>query len=549
MSDLLPGALVDGRYLVERILGRGGMAAVYRVRHRTLGSYHALKVLELDRPSVRERLVREGIVQARLRHPGIVAVSDAVEIDGKAALVMEYVHGPSLVTVIEAERLDLAQIDAVATQLFDGLEAAHLQGIVHRDLKPHNVILSVDERGVQAKIADFGLVKMLDEEGPGMTRSGAVFGTPEYMAPEQVRDAKAVDTRADLFALGVLLYELVSGISPFQADDLVTTLMRVSGGERAPLRDVAPAAPERMVAAVEAALVVDRDARVQTVAALRALWVADSRPSPPLWDRERLLSYVVPLPDVPTLAGTERDLPRSSVATVAQATNTFQLSPPAAELRILPPAAVSRLSTPEFFVSEPPRARSRLPWVILVVGTAGVTLTAGGILLAAAIQLWPAPTPELIPPVTPVPVAAPGPAPAPEPAPVAAPEPAPVAAPVAAPAPAPVAAPAPAPVAAPVPQVVPAPVPEPVAAPAPVPVPVGPRPRVTVTGAQDLTVVLRDAATGRHIPPADASVGRFEVIAFFQPNVPTVVRVVDLVPGSVISVKCSAGAQRCVVSP
>lgn len=531
MSELPRGELVDSRYVVESLLGRGGMAAVYLMRHTTLGSYHALKVLELDRPSVRERLVKEGMIQSRLRHPNIVAVTDAIEVNGHAALIMEYVHGPNLAAVNwnatqNGVVLPTSQVDAIAAGLFDGLEAAHALAAVHRDLKPHNIILHIDEGTVVPKIADFGLVKVLDEMGDGLTRTNMFCGTPEYMSPEQARSAKGVDTRADLFSLGIILYELISGMRPFHGDDMVDIVNQVTAGDRKPLVQVAPNAPHRMLQAVEAALVTDRETRVQTVAALRELWFADAIVESPVWETEWMLSLVDAIPE-PAEAIIASAMPERAVgATIAP-------TPGAGATTELPTLA-----------QEPAGV---VPWgpvilggaIALAIGLAGLGLLGTGLGMLF-LPSWGEPAPVEPAPVADVEPVVPAPTPTPTPAPV------PVTPEAPQPPPKPVAAPEPTPKSEPAPTPEPEPEPEPKPEPAPVAPPASP-PRIEVRGADGLTVVLRDTGTGKTVQVSAATVGTFDLVAFFEPNVATVVDTLTLDAGAVVLVRCNT--VRCVVSP
>jgi len=530
VSDLPRGKLVDGRYVVEGLLGRGGMAAVYLARHTKLGSYHAIKVLEIDRPSVRKRLVKEGTVQSKIKHHNVVSVTDAIDIDGRSALVMEYIHGPNLAAVVwnttqAGKMLPLDHIDSLAAGLFDGLEVAHAMGVVHRDLKPHNVILKVDGHHVVAKIADFGLVKILDDDGDAQTRTNMFCGTPEYMAPEQARSAKGVDTRADLFSLGVVLYEMVAGERPFDGDDMVDIVNRVADGKRRPLAEVAPHAPPRILEAIEAALVVDREQRVQTVQALREQWFAGTTPAAPEWEPDWLLSLIDAVPEP---AETQVEVP----------------PPPMAQGSTLAPVTAAPT------ISEPPPAPGHVPWLPVVAGSLLALISGGiglalfgsamGMLLLESTRTTPAPEP--VADVEPMPAPAPLPEPSPAPAPAPPPEPTPSPAPVAAPAaPVPTPAPDPAPV-----QPQPEPEPQPVPAPEPAPAPVVP-PRITLSGADGITVVLRDLASGKTVQMRDATPGRYEVVAFFQPNTPTTIETLDLASGDDVQVRCTTS--RCVVKP
>ena len=269
--------IIDGRY--ERLgeLGRGGMAVVLHARHRTLGTEVAIKLLSVGSEVLAERLLVEGRAHALLAHRHVVQVVDVVEHQGTPGLVMERVRGPTLAEVLRSGPLPPDEADLVARAILRGVEAAHAQGLVHRDLKPGNVLLAIDGDEVVPKVADFGLVKQLDGEVTDpLTQTGAALGTPAYMAPEQVRDPRDVDARADVFSLGALLYELVSGHRCFRADDGFELLAKVTRAERVPLVERLEAedreAPHRMLEAVAGALAVDRAQRWPTVADLRAAW-------------------------------------------------------------------------------------------------------------------------------------------------------------------------------------------------------------------------------------------------------------------------------------
>jgi len=222
--DLEPGTTID-RYLVERVLGHGAMAVVYLVRHQQLDSLHALKVLKVTGAELRHRLLQEGRVQAKLRHPNILSVTDVIDVNGAPGLVLEHIQGPSLEKLLLDHRLNWEQVDDIARGVLRGVGAAHARGLVHRDLKPGNIMLAITDEGLVPKVADFGLAKILcGEGGMAQTRSGVTMGTPAYMAPEQIRDSKHVDHRADLFALGAILYEVACGRRTFGGDDIFEEL-------------------------------------------------------------------------------------------------------------------------------------------------------------------------------------------------------------------------------------------------------------------------------------------------------------------------------------
>lgn len=246
---------VIDQYCVEACIGQGGMARVYRVRHMDLGTRHALKVLAIPEARVTERLLQEGRFQASLRHQNIVAVTDTVRVGGAPGLVMEYVSGPSLHTLLATHRLSLEDADALAVGILRGVAAAHRAGMIHRDLKPANVLLQLTDEGVTPKVADFGLAKLVHgSRGMTVTRSGVSLGTPNYMAPEQMRDAKRVTMAADMFSLGALLYAMYCGIEAFPGDDAFAAMELITSGVYEPPRTHAPELPERVETAIVHAL-------------------------------------------------------------------------------------------------------------------------------------------------------------------------------------------------------------------------------------------------------------------------------------------------------
>ncbi|MBK7876854.1 MAG: serine/threonine protein kinase [Planctomycetes bacterium] len=196
------------------LVGRGGMGAVYRATHPRLARTVAIKLLRADlarSPDFAERFLREARALARLAHPSIVALHDAGEREGRLYLVMEHVDGANLRRLLRDGRLAPARALALARDLCCALEFAHAAGVIHRDLKPENVL--VDAQG-RVKLADFGLAKLPSDDAPALTGTGDAMGTPHYMAPEQLERPRAVDARADLYALGVVLYEMLTGVLP-----------------------------------------------------------------------------------------------------------------------------------------------------------------------------------------------------------------------------------------------------------------------------------------------------------------------------------------------
>ena len=200
---------------VLELIGRGGMSAVYRARQPSLERTVAIKVLPASLaaiPGFAERFAREARALARLNHPNIVAVHDSGRVEDLFYFIMEHVDGSSLRQRIRAGTLSPAEVLRIIPRICEALQYAHDEGVVHRDIKPENILIT--SRG-QVKIADFGIAKLLRPEGSqGLTGSGEVVGTPHYMAPEQVEHPLAVDHRADIYSLGVVFYELLTGELP-----------------------------------------------------------------------------------------------------------------------------------------------------------------------------------------------------------------------------------------------------------------------------------------------------------------------------------------------
>ena len=224
MSDVFqPEQLVGGRYRVVRKLGGGGMADVYLCEDLTLGRQVAVKVLlqrYLGDPTFVERFRREAKAAAGLNQQNLVSIYDWGEVDGTYYIVMEYVEGETLKDLIRRRgRLSGNESVAVAMQLLAAVEFAHRSGIVHRDIKPQNVML---DRGGTVKVMDFGIARAGDS---GMTEAGSILGTAQYLAPEQAK-GHPVDERSDLYSVGVVLYEMLTGTVPFKGDSAVTVALK-----------------------------------------------------------------------------------------------------------------------------------------------------------------------------------------------------------------------------------------------------------------------------------------------------------------------------------
>jgi serine/threonine protein kinase len=233
------GALVGremGQYRVERVLGEGGMGVVYLAEDTRLGRLVALKALAprfTKDPARRERLAREARAAAGLTHPGIATVYALEEFDDHLYIACEYVPGDTLRKELEHGPLPLPRVVDTAISIARALAVAHDRGIVHRDLKPENIIRTP---GGDLKILDFGLARFRDPAvGPALTGDGTILGTPAYMSPEQIR-GRAVDFRSDLFSLGIVVYELATGVHPFANGDAASTIARILETEPTSLR-------------------------------------------------------------------------------------------------------------------------------------------------------------------------------------------------------------------------------------------------------------------------------------------------------------------------
>jgi eukaryotic-like serine/threonine-protein kinase len=231
-GPVLPGARF-GRYEVERHLGRGGMGDVYLVRDTIINRRAALKTIRLDTNldaeqviEMRQRFYREGQTAGQLTHPNIVTVYDLGEDLGMSYIVMEFVEGQTLAQLMKKGRLSVAQIKHVICNAGTGLDYAHQNGIFHRDVKPDNIMVS--KTGV-VTVMDFGIARVVEST---MTRTGSVMGTPAYMSPEQVNGQK-IDARSDIFSLGVILYELLTGKKPFTGETMPSLMFAIMGSDPA----------------------------------------------------------------------------------------------------------------------------------------------------------------------------------------------------------------------------------------------------------------------------------------------------------------------------
>ncbi len=271
--DPLVGRVLACKYRVVRHIASGGMGSVYEAEHIVLGHRVAVKVLHthlVKKPESAKRFLNEAKVAANLDHPNVVRAVDVDETeDGVPFFVLEYLDGQPLSAVLGRGRhLPVRRSLQIIMQLLSALEAAHEKGIVHRDIKPENIFLlkrSGDQEHV--KVLDFGIAKI--SAATRATSQGKVFGTPMYMSPEQLKDSSNVDERTDIYAVGVLLYEMLGGTVPFVADGLAELMMATVTSEPTPLAELRVDLPEGLGELVRAAFAAEREDRPPTVATFR----------------------------------------------------------------------------------------------------------------------------------------------------------------------------------------------------------------------------------------------------------------------------------------
>lgn len=274
MALMRAGTRVHG-YVVDRLLGAGGTAEVYAVRHALTGLPYALKVMTGGHLELGARLAREAAVLTSLEHRHVVRCQGFLEVAGRPSLLLELVEGPDL-AVWRREDGRVAEVGTLL-ELFAGVlrgvAAAHEHGLIHRDLKPANVLLAPTPRGLLPKVADFGMAKLLTPEGmrEHLTRTGVVMGTLGFMAPEQMVDSKRVDHRGDIWALGCLLYELLTLRPAFPGSDLPLVRKFALRSLYLPPEQVRPDLPQGVPEAVAAALRPEPGDRPQTCGELAAL--------------------------------------------------------------------------------------------------------------------------------------------------------------------------------------------------------------------------------------------------------------------------------------
>jgi len=265
-SDRLEGRTI-GAFEIDRLIGSGGMGDVYLARDSRLGRKVALKVLNndlLDSSRFRRRFLREAQLVSSLDHPNICPIYQVGETSGHPFIAMQYVEGATLVETIKGKPLSLDRVISISVEIGEALAAAHSQGIMHRDIKSSNVMVSLQGH---VKVLDFGLARLIESDEPSdirLTRSGAIVGTPSYMAPEQAQGLPA-DHRSDIFSLGVVIYEMATGCRPFGRRSQAETMNAVINDPHRPIDEIDPQLPVELSRVVNRALAKTPEDRYQTV--------------------------------------------------------------------------------------------------------------------------------------------------------------------------------------------------------------------------------------------------------------------------------------------
>jgi serine/threonine-protein kinase len=373
----MEGRLISDRYRLVSLLGKGGMGSVWLAEHTTLKTEIAVKLIDSELgklPQPRARFLREAQLAARIKSAHVVQVYDhGVTSDGQPYIAMERLVGESLrERLLERDRLSRAQTAQIVSHVCRALARAHEAGLVHRDLKPENIFMAREAEGEIVKVLDFGVAKATDalsDSSIDPTRTGALLGTPYYMSPEQAQGLKSVDYRTDLWAMGVVVFECLTGVRPFSAEALGPLIGKILTG----------AIPPPTLAAPDARLSPEIDA-----------WMARALARDP---RARFASAKELAESFMVAAGTQESLGRdgssrdvNEAARVSSVRNgdalsdtlgtkTLPLSELGGTMVMAPPQAAPLLQPAA--LPQPPAARSALPWIVaaLVLGVLAVALT------------------------------------------------------------------------------------------------------------------------------------------------------------------------------
>ncbi len=409
-----PGDLVAEKYELQRPIARGGMGAVWVAQNKLTERRVAIKFMlpELaTSPETIQRFFREAKASARIDHPSIVDVLDLGTLeDNTPFMVMEFLEGRSLEEIIDREPLAPIQAAAILLDVTHALAAAHAASIVHRDLKPANLFIAKKGDQLVPKILDFGISKITSAIGNDvrMTRTGAVLGSPAYMSPEQARGRTDIDGRADIWAIGVILYEAISGKLPFNGENYNQIMMAITLDPPTPLSQVVPSVDGDFAAIVDTCLQKDRELRPPTMDSLAALLDGYVAPR---------ASYGIPAIDIG-----DGDLKKASSSRVGAYAVPRAKSPSPERDTVLSarndPAQLTVGGA--VTVVDQPRRKTRNALVLVAAGAVALVASVGGYTMLAKKA---PPAPAASPVIEPPPLVVPLPEPAPSPS-VSAPEPA-----------------------------------------------------------------------------------------------------------------------------
>jgi serine/threonine-protein kinase len=301
-----------GRYRIEGVLGRGGMNSVFHGVNVRTGKEVALKwlsELQASQGDALERFQREALAAGRIDHPNVIVVYDVVDAEEGVFLVMERLRGESLASLLERRsRLPAGEACGIAVQAMCGVSAAHAKSVVHRDIKPENLFLCRTDGGgdaITVKVLDFGVSKLTDD-GLALTGTGALIGTPYYMAPEQARGQRDIDARADVYALGVVLYQMVTGCRPFEAAGYAAQVVSILTATPARPTERVPELPPELEAAILRGMARERSERfpdvpsfaraIERFATEVRLGAPETAPTPPVHPDDLAYSVTRPVP-------------------------------------------------------------------------------------------------------------------------------------------------------------------------------------------------------------------------------------------------------------
>jgi eukaryotic-like serine/threonine-protein kinase len=266
LTQLSPGTSIGSRYDIVRLLGQGGMGAVYQAQDKELERQVAIKVIRADmasNPEILRRFKQELILARQITHKNVIRIFDLGQADGIKFITMEYIEGENLQSVLRSKKkLEPAEAANILAQVCRALEAAHHEGVIHRDLKPQNIML--DKNG-RAYVMDFGIARSM--QSAGMTQTGALIGTPDYMSPEQAK-GQSLDARSDLFSLGIIFYEMLSGKVPFEADTTMGKLWKRTNEPARPVDELDKTIPKPLSDIVRKCLEIDPQKRYSSAGEL-----------------------------------------------------------------------------------------------------------------------------------------------------------------------------------------------------------------------------------------------------------------------------------------